>query len=128
MADILLAGGDQAERDRLSMLLACYGYPVRPEEGVRSAALAHRRLPAELLILDLRDARDADAVGVFRRENEELPILALTAGAPTFVAALDAGADAALAMPVCKLRLLDTVDRLLACFAAESPARLHEAA
>ena len=106
MADILLAGGDEAGRLELSRMLACYGHVVRPEENAGSAARAHRSRPAELLILDLGDGRSVEAIDAFRREDEELPILAL-AGDESLVGALDAGADAALAAPVRnKLRLL----------------------
>jgi DNA-binding response OmpR family regulator len=121
MANILLAGGGEAGRARLSMLLACYGHRVRREPNAGRAARAHRHEPAELLVLDLGDGAEAGGLDAVRREDDALPILALT-GEPSLVAALDAGADAALVMPAPRLRLLDTVDRLLACFAAEPPA------
>ena len=113
MTNIIVLSEDKALRLELGLQLGRRGYWTRPGASLAWALGSHRRAPADLLVVDICDA---EAVGALRLQDADVPILALAdpeANASTFIAALDAGADAVLGKPAPRARLTDAVDRLL---------------
>ena len=100
---VLLAEDDRAVRESLTRALNLEGYDTRAVSNGAMALDALREQPAELVILDVSmPVVDGLTVcRVLRSENNQVPILMLTARTETSdrVAGLDAGADDYLPKP-----------------------------
>jgi two-component system response regulator MprA len=116
-ARILVTDDDRSIRESLRLALELEGYaPATVADGAQ-ALEAHRRDPADLLVLDLSmPAIDGLTVcRVLRAEGDRIPIIMVTARTETSdrVAGLDAGADDYLAKPFELDELLARIRALL---------------
>jgi CheY-like chemotaxis protein len=123
---ILLVDDDPTVRDSLNEVLVAEGYVVTPAENGQQALDLAKKLPVDLVLLDLNMPimNGWDTFERLTAEHPLLPIVIITARPNQLFTALSAGAGALLEKPMDIPTLLQTMEQLLAEPAEQRLARL----
>jgi DNA-binding response OmpR family regulator len=123
---ILLVDDDPTVRDSLNDVLVAEGYAVTPAENGQQALDLAKKLPVDLVLLDLNMPikNGWDTFERLTAEHPLLPIIIVTARPNQLFTALSAGAGALLEKPMDMPTLLRTMEQLLAEPAEQRLARL----
>jgi DNA-binding NtrC family response regulator len=117
MADILIIDDDRQMRRLLTRILTGAGYTVCEAENGRVGVERFHEQHSALVITDIvmPDMEGIETIVTLRRDNAELPIIAISGGSdPVYLrAASRLGATASLEKPFHADRLLALVDGLL---------------
>jgi len=123
---ILLVDDDPTVRDSLNDVLMAEGYAVIPAENGQQALDLAKKLPVDLVLLDLNMPikNGWDTFERFTADHPFIPIIIVTARPNQLFTALSAGAGALLEKPMDIPTLLRTMEQLLAEPAEQRLARL----
>jgi DNA-binding response OmpR family regulator len=123
---ILLVDDDPTVRDSLNDVLMAEGYAVIPAENGQQALDLAKKLPVDLVLLDLNMPikNGWDTFERFTADHPLIPIIIVTARPNQLFTALSAGAGALLEKPMDIPTLLRTMEQLLAEPAEQRLARL----
>ena len=123
---ILLVDDDPTVRDSLNDVLVAEGYVVILAENGQQALDLAKKLPMDLVLLDLNMPvkNGWDTFEQLTREDPLLPIIIATARPNQLFTALNAGAGALLEKPMDIPTLLRVMEKLLAETAGQRLARL----
>ena len=123
---VLLVDDDPTVRDSLNDVLVSEGYFVIPAENGQQALDLAKKLPVDLVLLDLNMPikNGWDTFERLTAEQPFLPIIIVTARPNQLFTALSAGAGALLEKPMDIPTLLRTMEQLLAEPAEQRLARL----
>lgn len=117
MADILIIDDDRQMRRMLARILTGAGYTVCEAENGRDGVARFQEQQSALVITDIvmPDMEGIETIVTLRRDNAELPIIAISGGSdPVYLrAAARLGATASLEKPFHADRLLALVEGML---------------
>ncbi|HWD59886.1 MAG TPA: response regulator [Stellaceae bacterium] len=118
MADILIIDDDRQMRRLLTRILEGAGHTVREGENGREGLKRFEEQRPALIITDIvmPDMEGIETIVSLRRDNPDLPIIAISGGSdPVYLrAAASLGATAALQKPFAPQALTELVDGMLA--------------